>query len=791
MAYPQFSILLCGSATKQPAPIHLAPATASFMSWRRKRQRISKNGAAVIPAVRPDSKDEKLAHQNQEHATTGGPQGLSLFVRSLPVTVTSERLAKFFSQSYPVKHAVVILDKGTGQSKGFGFVTFADLEDALRARDEFNGCLFEDKRLQIDFARPRQRDSQRALADLHEPSPSPCLIPKASTARVHENGPSDDHVRLIVRNLPWSIKEPKQLARLFLSYGKVIGATLPKCKPGLSPGFGFVMLRGQKNAEKAIAGMNTRAVDGRFLAVDRAVDKATWQASQCSQPNSNAAVLPGEEEESHNQGSEAKAHQSQSTSVNTSASDALEESDDVDKSASTSDAPSGGATLEDFNGQPASPDKEVVSCTLFVRNLPYETTDEDLFHHFEAFGSLRYARVVLDDETGRSKGTGFLCFWKKEDASGCLLRSPKAGDFRQAGGMKTTRAAAGASLLQDIASDPLGLFTMHDRVVTVTQAVGKDDAHRLTSHKIAATTKQAQDKRHLFLLSEGTITTQSPLDTALSLSEARTREQIAKQRAKMVKNNLSLHVSLTRLSVRNIPSHMTSKDLKALARQAVVGFAKDVKQGRRQPLSQEERSRDREQMKSAERNRRLKGRGIVKQAKIIGENGGGDSTKAHDSAQSGLRLGFIEYSSHRWALMGLRWLNGSQAQRPITGGNLQSQASTRRKRLLVEFAIENARIIAYRQNRQPRDFKPSIDTSNMSIAIKGEDHLQDLRNRKGYSDRSGCQHPGKPEDARLPLKFMQTLPQESSRSQHKEQTDVQQIVRRKRAVRRAGRARTR
>lgn len=39
---------------------------------------------------------------------------------------------------------------------------------------------------------------------------------------------------------------------------------------------------------------------------------------------------------------------------------------------------------------------------------------------FRAFGSIRYARVTMDADTGRSRGTGFASFWNLEDANKCI-----------------------------------------------------------------------------------------------------------------------------------------------------------------------------------------------------------------------------------------------------------------------------------------------------------------------------------------------------------------------------------
>ncbi|HMO54613.1 MAG TPA: RNA-binding protein [Tepidiformaceae bacterium] len=45
---------------------------------------------------------------------------------------------------------------------------------------------------------------------------------------------------------------------------------------------------------------------------------------------------------------------------------------------------------------------------LYVGNLSYDTTDNDLATAFGAHGELRSAQVVMDRETGRSRGFGFV-----------------------------------------------------------------------------------------------------------------------------------------------------------------------------------------------------------------------------------------------------------------------------------------------------------------------------------------------------------------------------------------------
>lgn len=46
--------------------------------------------------------------------------------------------------------------------------------------------------------------------------------------------------------------------------------------------------------------------------------------------------------------------------------------------------------------------------SIFVGNLPWSTTDEDLQELFSQYGEVKRAKIVLDRETNRSRGFGFV-----------------------------------------------------------------------------------------------------------------------------------------------------------------------------------------------------------------------------------------------------------------------------------------------------------------------------------------------------------------------------------------------
>jgi len=45
---------------------------------------------------------------------------------------------------------------------------------------------------------------------------------------------------------------------------------------------------------------------------------------------------------------------------------------------------------------------------LYVGNLPYSATEEDLSTKFGEFGTVESSKLIIDRDTGRSKGFGFI-----------------------------------------------------------------------------------------------------------------------------------------------------------------------------------------------------------------------------------------------------------------------------------------------------------------------------------------------------------------------------------------------
>merc|ERR1712225_85497 len=690
-----------------------------------KRQRNQEEGDEDIGAVPTTAQDPPSKKPRKE---TNASAQRTLFVRSLPAIATSDALTELFSQNYPLKHATVVLDPETKQSKGYGFVTLADAEDAQRALDEFNGQTFLGRKMKIEIAQPRSREMSKG--DGLEGKRKSTISAEAAAikkARLDKMAEDKKPPKLIIRNLPWSVNTPEKLAALFQGFGKVKFSVLPKNKD-TQAGFGFITMRGKKNAEKALATVNGTLIDGRMVAVDWAVDKEVWEtqnksskaeesdedeggvklAEKKKKPAKKAAEKkPAEDSDGEddvanffkNFGDQLESEDEDEEDEDEELDEEIKEEDEVWEDDAEEE------TEEEVEEE--KPKKVLItdtSTTLFIRNLPFTTHDADLKEHFSQFGPVRYARVVMDRQTDRPKGTGFVCFFNVQDADSCFRSAPKT---QLTGANAITKVSH--SVLQNDSADTTGMYTIDGRTLQVSKAVEKETAVKLTDDGTNYRTERDKDKRKLYLLSEGTVAAGTPLYEALAPSEIKMREDSAMQRKKLIQNNPTLHLSLTRLSLRNLPKNINSKDLKALAREAVVGFATDVKSGLRAQLSKEVEARGGDEMREAEKQRKAKGKGIVRQAKIVFEGREGVKVSEESGAGKSRGYGFVEYSSHRWALMGLRWLNGHAVENTATG---------KKQRLIVEFAIENAQVV---QRRKEKEEKARLRSKEvMELRAKGE-----------------------------------------------------------------------
>ncbi|KAK7253130.1 hypothetical protein RIF29_37583 [Crotalaria pallida] len=80
-----------------------------------------------------------------------------IFVKGLAFCTTEDKLAQAFSRYGDVLNANIVLNKAKTRSKGFGYVTFANEEEARMAQISMNRKILDGRVLYVDMQPPRKQ----------------------------------------------------------------------------------------------------------------------------------------------------------------------------------------------------------------------------------------------------------------------------------------------------------------------------------------------------------------------------------------------------------------------------------------------------------------------------------------------------------------------------------------------------------------------------------------------------------------------------------------------------------
>jgi len=176
----------------------------------------------------------------------------NVFVKSLPLEVDDDGLKGMFVPFGEIKSALVMKDND-GKSRGFGFVNFADHDEATKAIDELNNKELEGgKTLYVGRAQ-KKRDRERELRDKFD-------------ALKQERANKFTGVNLYVKNLD-DIVDDEKLREAFAPFGTISSAKVMSDDKGNSKGFGFVCFASTEEATKAVSEMNGHLLGNKPLYV--------------------------------------------------------------------------------------------------------------------------------------------------------------------------------------------------------------------------------------------------------------------------------------------------------------------------------------------------------------------------------------------------------------------------------------------------------------------------------------------------------------------------------------------
>ena len=712
-------------------------------------------------------------------STNEARRGNTLFVTRIPYHVTNTDLETFFSDIGPLRRAFVVTDKETHKSKGVGYVTYTDTEDAEKALEKLQGASLDGSKrhVQLQWAdrksdlksgksaelksTPTQATSRHVVLPDRDPDAvrtivisglagcKPAADKKTIYKRVrkigdveqvkfaeHEGSESNDvafvrfrtpnhainainklhahqfkgsllsvelkkrtdgalrremHMRddtrkkqhsiqeqieqfsgktlpvnqnhldhasrLIVRNLPFDMSM-EDLRAVFLPYGALYNVSLPTDESsGKGRGFAFIWYVSKSDAAKAMEAIN--GVSLRHGAAEQArlkkaqgkngreaAKEALAEVHKTAQPARPVAVdwslsqkdWVAQAEESDEQPSPKRKRMDLSDEE-----DGNEESEDDDTEAKE---------------RPMLAPPEA-GTTLFIRNLPYQATEQELKDLFRSFGPLRYARITMDPVTNRSRGTGFICFWKRESAD-ALLRDAEIVHQETSAPDAHTKSnpfKVPSVITADPSAPLVARFSLHGRVLHVVRAVTRETASSLEA--TARKEREKGDKRNTFLLREGVPFPNTQLAASLSDAERERRMRSFSIRRAQLGANPSLHISKTRLAVHQLPLFVTNKMLKRIALHAVRAFNNEVKEGKRVDLDKDEKD-DKTLSVNAKQPTEAKHRpppSVVVQSKVVLQSERVDPLTGQGRSRG---YGFLEMRSFAHALKVLRWANANK-----------------------------------------------------------------------------------------------------------------------------------
>uniref|UniRef100_A0A7N2M0M8 RRM domain-containing protein n=1 Tax=Quercus lobata TaxID=97700 RepID=A0A7N2M0M8_QUELO len=276
-----------------------------------------------------------------------------LVVLGIPWDVDTEGLREYMSKFGDLEDCIVMKERSTGRSRGFGYVTFASDEDAKNALS-----------------------SEHFLGNR-------ILEVKVATPKEEMRAPAKKVTRIFVARIPQSVTEANFRSH-FEKYGEITDLYMPKDQGSkMHRGIGFITFENAESVDSLMA--ETHELGGSTVVVDRATPKAT------------NIILYSQEDDFRPIGRVAQGGYGAYNAY---------------ISAATRYAALGAPTLYDHpgpvygRGEPS----RGMGKKIFVGRLPQEASADDLRQYFGRFGRILDVYVPKDPKRTGHRGFGFVTF---------------------------------------------------------------------------------------------------------------------------------------------------------------------------------------------------------------------------------------------------------------------------------------------------------------------------------------------------------------------------------------------
>ncbi|KAK7476216.1 hypothetical protein BaRGS_00032570, partial [Batillaria attramentaria] len=589
-------------------------------------------------------------------------QSKTLFVRNLPFTASNETLTKVFGDIGPVKTAFVVKEKGSDKCKGYGYVKFSMLEDAVKAKEEVKQ--FEGRNIFSSFANAKQTEKKKkehgnkvgttkaeddstvssevsATKDATTAQQKPVVATSSMDARTKTAYAQAKTVA--VRGLPPGTT-PEKLQTLIKDVKCIAQVDFPVQGEVNAAHLRFKCVRDAKRAVRRLQVLKLQAAQ-----LSKAVPAGKEKGSQ-------PITLTGKRQGKDKRGRLIIRNLSFKFSTLEAAGRALKEMNSkqilgrpvaVDWAVAKTKYVAGTQTASSTGTKPEKKSDVGEGRTVFIRNVPFEAEEDELSEVFEEFGELVYARLVLDAQTERPKGTAFVQFKTKEAAEQCFEKGQETGQNAGIG--------------------------LHGRRLIVVPALSRTEAQNRAK---VDKTKEKKDSRNLFLAREGMIRPGTQAAAGISQEDMAKRMKIEQMKRERLKNQ-NIFVSSTRLCVHNLPTKTDEKELWQIALNAAEDPEAKITECR-----------------------------VMRDMQRVNNSGVAKS----------LGYAFVNFTKHEHALKALRGLNNSEVfgvkKRPIVEFSLEN----RRALEVQEKRREKSKVAQKRERKQAKAVNPQKQQDKIARA---------------------------------------------------------------------------